>query len=359
MTEIMNTPVTDATAWGGEIQDDPSWRVHLGAAEQAALTDGLKAVQAKGLSVPLMRAEDFPIGEALRPVLDRIGHDTKDGRGFVLLHGFPIEGFTVDEIRMMYWGISLHLGTCISQDGRGSLVADVMDRNQVKTPLTRAYGSKRESKLHVDLADVVGLLCVRQSAMGGMTTLASSMTVFNQFLAKHPEFLPMLFEGFQWDRFGEHGKGEAASSPQPIPIFSAAGGQLSCRYNRSWITGSFARANRTMTNAETAMFEFFDEVAERNRIEFTLQPGDVYFASNYTVLHGKTAQEEPSAEETAKRLLLRVWYNVPGFRRFAQENVRYGLSSHGNLGWTSEEMLTRTHLVPGAERKLYRVPEAA
>ena len=352
MTEILREPVRDASAWrGAELADDPSWRLTLGSAECDALLAGLKAVQAKGLWLHHMEPSDFPLDASLRALVARIRHDVKDGRGFILLDGFPLKGLSIDEIRLIYWGLAQQLGTCLSQDARAALVADVWDRGQKKTPLTRAYGSKRESKLHVDLTDVVGLLCVRQAKGGAPTTLASSMTVYNEFLREHPELVPMLYEGFHWDRFGEHAPWQQPMSPQKIPVFSYARGQLSCRYNRSWISGSFARAGKVMSNSETVLFDFFDRAAEENRLEIDLQPGQLYFASNYTVLHGRASYEEETDDLGEKRHLLRIWLNMPGFRAFAEEaTTRYGLSSHGNIGWTGRELIARKHLEPEARR---------
>ncbi len=354
MTEILREPVRDASAWrGADLADDPSWQVTLGTTEIDALRAGLKAVQAKGLWLHQMEADDFPLDASLHALVTRIRHDVKDGRGFILLNGFPLQGLSIDEIRLIYWGLAQHLGTCLSQDARAALVADVWDRGQKKTPLTRAYGSKRESKLHVDLTDVVGLLCVRQAKGGAPTTLASSMTVYNEFLREHPELVPMLYEGFHWDRFGEHAAWDQPMSPQKIPVFSYAKGQLSCRYNRSWISGSFARTGKELSNLETVLFDFFDRAAEENRLEIDLQPGQLYFASNYTVLHGRAAYEEDTDDLGEKRHLLRIWLNMPGFRAFAQEaTTRFGLSSHGNIGWTGAELIARKHLSPGAIRVL-------
>jgi hypothetical protein len=69
------------------------------------------------------------------------------------------------------------------------------------------------------------------------------------------------------------------------------------------------------------------------------------------VLHGRAAYEEETEDFGEKRHLLRVWLNMPGFRAFADEaTVRYGLSSHGNIGWTGAELLARKHLEPGHRR---------
>src|SRR3546814_15081612 len=98
--------------------------------------------------------------------------------------------------------------------------------------MTRADGSKREARLHVYLADVVGLLGVRQAATDPRSTLTSAAAIHNAFVDRHPEWLPRLYEGFHWDRFGEQAPWEAPLSPAKIPVFSSAGGEVSVRYNR-------------------------------------------------------------------------------------------------------------------------------
>ncbi|MCP5432536.1 MAG: TauD/TfdA family dioxygenase [Alphaproteobacteria bacterium] len=352
MPEILREPVRDASAWtGADLAADTSWRVAIGEEQRASLLAGLAVVQERGLWLPQMSAADFPVDAALKDLVGRIRSDVRDGRGFIVLDGFPVEELSVDEIRLMYWGLALQLGTCLSQDARAALVADVWDRGTIKTPLKRVYGTKRRAPLHVDLADVVGLLCVRQAASGAPTTLASSAAVYNDFLRERPELLPALYEGFVWDRFNENKPTEEATSGRRIPVFSYAGGQLSCRYNRPWMTGPFERAGRKPTNEETVVFDTFDAFADRNRLVVELRPGQLYFASNYTVLHGRAEYAEETRDLAEKRHMLRIWLNMPGMRSFADEDtVRFGLMRHGNLGWTGREILARRHLDPKAER---------
>ncbi len=355
MNDILRQPVTDASAWGpADLERDRSWDVELGAEHREELERGLKAVRQKGLDVARMTAQDFPTGPALRQLATRMVQDCRDGRGFIVIRGFPVQDHSADDVRLMYWGLAQQLGTCVSQDKHAALVADVIDRGQKKEPLTRAYGSKKESKLHVDLSDIVGLLCVRQALSSPPSVLGSSMAVYNAFVEEHPEWLERLYEGYPWDRFGEQASWEQPTTAR-IPIFSHADGQVSCRYNRNWITGAAVRMERPFSDDETAMFDFFDAAARKNSISLQLRPGDMYFASNYTVLHGKAAHEDEPDVEDVKRLLLRVWINVPGFRRFSDEpTVRYGLTGHGNIGWTGDELLGGHNLKPGHTRQLCR-----
>ena len=239
----------------------------------------------------------------------------------------------------MYWGFCQHLGLCVSQDVQCALVADVKEKGIAAGPLTRAYGSKRVTSLHVDGTDVVGLLAVRQAPSSPLTTLASSITIHNEFLAQHPEWLPRLYAGFPWDRKGEQAAWEAPLMPHCLPVFSYAGGQLSAHYNRSWITSASVRRNLPFSDEEVAMLNFFDAMAKKHAYATAMAPGDVYFANNYTVLHARRAfQDNPAA----KRLMGRLWLEAEWLRPVADPMIRWGFSRYGNHGRTADQ------LFPGA-----------
>lgn len=353
MSTIHREKITDESAWSGpSIHNDRSWELHLDQATRDELDAALRQVKERGVTVQTMTRADFAAGPGIARLAEHIRESCRTGRGFTVVRNFPVKGYAEDDVRLMYWGLGKHLGTCVSQDIDCALVADVKEKGLARGPLTRAYGSKHETSLHVDATDIVGLLGVRQAKTGALSTLASSVTVFNEFVEHHPEWLPALFEGFHWDRKGEQAAWEAPISPHKMPIFTWSGKQLSARYNRSWITSASVRRNLPFTDDEKAMLDFFDAAARRHALTVEMKPGDVYFASNYTVLHGRHAYEEmPDTPQEDKRLFLRLWAYVPGFREFENEGVsRYGITNFGNMGWTSEELLQGKHLADGNRR---------
>ena len=100
------------------------------------------------------------------------------------------------------------------------------------------------------------------------------------------------------------------------------------------------------------MLDFIDEAAAANALKFEMHPGDAYFANNYTVFHGREPyEEEPDWELASKRLFLRIWLNLPDVRPFAEVMaMRFGVISHGNLGWTAAELAAGKNLDPAARR---------
>jgi len=71
-----------------------------------------------------------------------------------------------------------------------------------------------------------------------------------------------------------------------------------------------------MGEAELAVLDHFEAVTKRPELmlEFTLQPGEMYFINNYTIRHARTAFDDCDAEEERRRHLLRLWLDVPQMR---------------------------------------------
>ncbi len=198
--------------------------------------------------------------------------------------------------------------------------------------------------------DVVSLLCVRQAPDDPASRLASSLTVHNELLRRRPDALARLYRGFEWDRMGEHGAGESATSGYLVPFYSQADGVVSCPYNRNWITSAARRKEAPMAAEDEAIFDLVDEIAFENRLEFPFHEGDIQFCNNYTVLHGRAAHEVVAAE-ARKRILLRIWFDMDDIRRFADAAlVRHGIGRHGQLGWTAAELRAGLNTRPRARR---------
>ena len=72
-------------------------------------------------SCDTMTKEDFPLRSSA-PTLDLLLASIENDMGMFVLRGFPVKNYTVEQMRMIYWGIGLHLGTAVSQSGKGKLI---------------------------------------------------------------------------------------------------------------------------------------------------------------------------------------------------------------------------------------------
>lgn len=343
-------PVSDASAWtGADLEADRSWETVLSEAHRAELDAALRVVKGRNLILPAVTKDAFPL-PGLSSVLAKVGADLRDGRGFALLRRFPVEDYDYDDIALMYWGLCSHIGTGITQNGEGGFLHYVTDGALRPSQGKRGVGFPKESKLHVDLMDIVTLLCVRQAPDDPPSRVASSTAIYNRVLAERPEALPRLFEGFEWGRQDEHGEGETPASGYKVPFFSEKDGQVSCQYNRSWINNGLSIRGMEMPAEDAELLDYIDSVADDVRLEIPFHTGDVQFCSNYTVLHGRAAHAVVPDEER-KRVLMRIWLDMPEFRAFADEAiVRYGIGRHGQLGWTADEMRAGRNQIPRPRR---------
>ena len=350
MDDMPMAPVTDASAWyGSEMETDRSWEYFLEDGHVRELEDALSAVKKSGLALAEISPAGFPLTK-LSGMLAEIAADLQSGRGFALLRGFPVADHDLAELELMYYGMCRHIGMGMTQNSDAGLIHYVTAGALKPNQGSRGVGFPKFVRLHVDLMDIVSLLCVRQAPDAPQSHLASSTTIYNEILKRRPDLMPRLHEGFEWDRMGEHGAGEEATSGYRVPLFSQTNGVVSCRYNRSWMESANARKNEPMSADDAAILDLIDEIAAETRLAFPFQSGDVQFCSNYTILHGRDAHAVEQVEDRM-RLLLRIWLNVPGFRQFSDEAVvRYGIGCHGNLGWSAEDLAAGRNKFPRVRR---------
>lgn len=305
MTEIYRRQITGASAWkSAQMKASNDWIHVLTEAEILDLDRALRNVQERSLEMAAVTRGDFPL-PVLEPYLANLEKTVRTGRGFALLRGIPVDRYTDKEVCLIKWGIGTHLGEKISQNSYGDLLGHVFDHGRdPNSTRTRGYQTSGELRFHVDRADMTSLLCLRKGREGGLSRVVSSMSVHNEILAQHPEFLPPLYEGVPYIHIEE--AGEMRSWKEPV--FSFADGVLSCSIRRNTVQKAIERSGIVMTTLETAALAYFDSVAEDPEfvLEMELEPGDIQFVNNYTILHGRTAFTDDPAPEK-KRHLVRLW----------------------------------------------------
>jgi hypothetical protein len=228
----------------------------------------------------------------------------KTGPGLVVMRGFPVDKYTAEEMRTVYWGIGAHFGIGCSQSADGDYLGHVTNVEKA----SRGYTTARELSLHTDSAEIVGLLCVRDAREGGMSIYANSLKVHEIVAREHPEYLAILERGFRCDRRGEEAPGDDAVTPYRVPVFSEQDGVLSTRFVRGVIDRGAATLGEPLSPLETEALAFFEAVAQRDevRFELTLKPGEASFINNYEMLHARTAFVDHD-HPAKKRLLYRLW----------------------------------------------------
>jgi hypothetical protein len=246
-----------------------------------------------------------------------------DGRGLVMLRGFPLDTMSEDELGIVYWAIGTYFGRGVSQSPMGDRLGYVTDVSE-PGKRERGYRSASELRLHTDSDDIVGLLCIRQAKSGGMSRLASAVAIHNEIAATRPDLLAPLYEGFRYHWFGEQPPGEGTVTSYRIPVFCKVDGLLSVCFLREFIEMGADELGEPLTDKEIEALDTFEEIANRDDVQLTyrLEPGSASFINNYTVLHSRTGFEDwPEPER--RRLLFRLWLKAepsrpvhPNLRRY-------------------------------------------
>ena len=329
MTTIKTQPVTGECVWTGKDMEQRSaeWLIVLDAAALDDLERALRRVQQAGIPTYQIRREDFPL-PSFAPIVARIQNEVENGRGLVMVRGFPVERYSSQEAEIIYWGLGTHIGTGVSQNARGELISHVTDRGlEFGAKQVRGYETQSNLFFHNDHGDMVGLLCLATARSGGTSKLVSSAALYNAVLAQHPEYLEELCRGYHYHMRGEHQPGTSEVTEHRVPVFSHHEGRLSTRLARNAILLGEAHLGHVLNERERAPLDFLDETMDALCMTMDFQPGDMQFISNYSVLHARTEFVDFDEPER-KRHLLRLWLNLPVSRPLTDEfATRYGPGS--------------------------------
>jgi len=320
MSIILNESIQGRSAWkGSELAKDESWIYYLSENTIAALEKAVLHVQQKGLKAPDFNKEDFPIPD-LADEIKYFVDELENGRGFLLIRGLQMDQFTDEEAGIIYWGLGLHLGLPIIQSKTGELLGHIKNIGKDFNDNTKVRGYQTNVHLdyHTDLADVVGLLCLQKAKSGGLSSIASAMSIYNEILEKHPEYLEILYRPFAHDLRGEEAHGQ--SPVVQTPIFSYYDGKLSCRYIRQYVQSAQTKTGIPLSDEEIEVFDFIDSLThdENFHIDMMMEPGDMQFVNNYSVFHSRTHFEDYE-EDDKKRHLLRLWLMMPNGRKISPD----------------------------------------
>jgi hypothetical protein len=177
-------------------------------------------------------------------------------------------------------------------------------------PFVRKYRTATHIAYHCDLADVVGLLCLRTAKSGGASRIASSVAVYDELARQRPDLVQRLYEPFLLDTRDE----VRADRPPWVPV------QPCCysegRLRTFWHSDYFRSVERhaeapRFTAAERELMDLYEGIAGSPDfyLDMMFESGDVQLISNHTVLHSRTEYED-WPEPGRRRHLLRLWLSL-------------------------------------------------
>ena len=331
---IPTAPLDVPAAWRGEDmrKREDLWVFHLTPAEVGELNAAQRIAAAGGRPMAAMTRADFPL-PILAARIAQWRNEIRRGRGFVLIRGVPVAGWSEREAETFFWCLGHHFGIPGAQNPQGDLLGHVRDQRTGED--VRYYRTNKELAVHTDTADFVGLLCLQKARQGGLSRIASSVAVFNELMRVKPQLVARLFEPLWFDT-----KGEGGVRAFPIPPCRYSNGEL----RTFWQSDYYRTVNRfehvpKLSAAEQELLDTYDGIANSQEfhLDMDLQPGDVQLISNHTILHARTAFEDwPELER--RRHLLRLWISIPEPQPLA-ERLRTLLSLASVVGTAALELI--------------------
>ena len=312
----MATLIEGPADWRGpDMVKSSAWIHDWTPSEIAELKHAFAAAREAGKTLETLTQQDFPL-PTVSALFEMARERLENGCGLQLFRGFPIEGYSKDELRLIYWGMGKHLGTARSQSRVGDLLGDVRNFGVLtESAGGRGYQSNQRLNFHTDSCDVTGLFVLHVAKSGGLSKLASSVAVRNEIARRRPDLLMVLYQPFYWSWNKQEPPGEKPYYQQPIyseqrrlflmPLYRRAD-QECAGLSRGAALHPAAMEARAM----------IDELANSEEFNFSMmfQPGDLQLLNNHICFHARTAFEDwPEPERY--RHLLRMWLAVPNAGR--------------------------------------------
>jgi hypothetical protein len=342
---MVRTPLEGPFVWTGEeLGRADDWRFALTSAMLGEIDRAVAALRRRGLGWEAMRREDFPLDETAR-LLDRISDCLERGRGLAKITGFPVASYDDADIRRLWYGIGLHLGTPVSQSNAGLRMKVIRDegptvglthgqmQNADGSAFLSSYARAVSSgplRFHTDRTDVVGLLCVGQAKEGGVSKVASTCAIHNEMLRRRPELLELLYRPYPRSKLGEEKGGE--HMVYMLPVFGLRDGRFTSHYSRTYIEACQKLDGvPKLTADQEAALDLMAEVAESICYRMVLEPGDIQLINNHVVYHARSDFKDDPASGRVRQLY-RLWLAVPNSRPLPEDHaVLWGNVAAGAL----------------------------
>ena len=330
MRQILHGPFV----WtGDELAEASDWRFDLTPPMVDEIHAALTGLKRSGIAWPDMCRGDFEIPRTAR-LLGEISTALEEGRGLAKLSGLPVARYAGQDLKTIWYGIGLHLGTPVSQSHAGLRMKVIQDEG---ASVGEVYGEMREEngssflsayaravsngalRFHTDRTDVVGLLCIDQAVSGGLSKIASTVAIHNEILRRRPDLLELLYRPYPRSRLGEEkGGGEMIYM---LPIFGLCEGRFTSHYSRTYIEAAQKLAHvPRLTAQQMEAMDLLAEVAELFCYRMHFQPGDMQFLNNHVIYHARDAFADDATAGRFRRLL-RLWLAVPNSRPLPEDHA--------------------------------------
>lgn len=235
-----------------------------------------------------------------------------DSVGYIVIQNFNVDPENVEDAGEKFLELSELVGTPISHDGNNKIIWDIKSNFKSKSFIKTYSEHSHEAELHTDSQysyypeDYFGLLTLKKAECGGgISSLLSLKNILKTLteLENHKELLKILsstdYPFIVPNVFKKRKENKVEFNYGPILR------ENEIRFRVDTFEKALVHKEATCSTAQIEAYKILKEVILNNRFkqEFYLEPKDLIFINNKTMLHGRS---EFSDE---KRHLLRIRMN--------------------------------------------------
>lgn len=215
----------------------------------------------------------------------------------------PFEFVDQEQCSSMLKKIVNKIGSIIPQNDRGDLIVRVENKGQdYSDPKVRGHLTNAELPFHSDRTDLIFLLYLCNSEVGGNVKLVDVRQVHENLKFKNQNVISTLRE-----KFPNHGKNGQTGVCDwvMLPIMFGDSQNIYCRYIRRFIEESqLITDSPRLTDEQVEALNTFDEELNKVENQIIISPGkkSLLVIDNFRMLHAR----EPFASHE-RRLALRAW----------------------------------------------------
>ncbi|BDD62954.1 hypothetical protein MPDQ_007857 [Monascus purpureus] len=311
--------ITGPTVWKAEdYKNNPErWTHRFTEEEIEELSQTADKFIASHVPLTGISKANFPLPK-LESFLLALKKDIIDGKGFILLKGFPVDKWGNHKSAVAYMGLGTYLGYFVSQNSRGHVLGHVKDLGEDSKQIdkVRIYRTNARQFFHTDNGDMVGLLCIAKALEGGESDIVSSHNVYNTLYKERPDVLRTLSEPiWYFDRKGETSKGEEEwIRTSVIYLEKGENPRVYTKWDPYYVRSLTRFSDKgiipPLSDRQQEALRVLEETAQRLALHMILDVGDIQFVTNTHVLHARTAYTD-HAPPAPRRHLLRLWLSVP------------------------------------------------
>ncbi len=195
-------------AWSRDDLAPNDWTLRFLPEALAEVEAIVAALRKDPLPTLLLMPEQFDL-PACRELMGRVRALLNDGIGFCVVDGLPLERYSEEEAKAVYWVLGQLVGRTVAQKWDGTMLYDVTNTGRAFCYGVRASWTDVELIFHTDncfsaaMPEIVSLLCFGPAASGGISRFCSIHTVLERLRERHPALLQRLYRPFHYDRQAE------------------------------------------------------------------------------------------------------------------------------------------------------------